>query len=127
MGAVIPCDRSMSRGVRALTVPWSLLVSCLLGNSAFAKNDHKGAIAAFTEALTFDPNNVALLSNRSAAYAAIGKDDRQNDSSATANTAAVAKSFCCTALHLLQFIHSPALLCVFRALILSCSRELPPR
>jgi hypothetical protein len=49
------------------------------GNSAFAKGDHKGAIAAFTEALTFDPNSVALLSNRSAAYAAIGKDGQQTE------------------------------------------------
>lgn len=50
----------------------------LAGNSAFAKGDHQGAIAAFTEALTFDPNNVALLSNRSAAYAAIGQCDRDD-------------------------------------------------
>jgi Flp pilus assembly protein TadD len=45
------------------------------GNHAFAKNDHASAIKYFTEALTFDPTSVAILSNRSAAYAAIGKDD----------------------------------------------------
>ena len=51
----------------------SSCIDCVVvftGNSAFAKGDHKGAIAAFTEALTHDPNSVALLSNRSAAYAA---------------------------------------------------------
>jgi len=49
-----------------------------LGNSLFAKNDHKGAIEKFSEALKLDPTSVALLSNRSAAYAAIGKEDPEN-------------------------------------------------
>jgi hypothetical protein len=62
-----------------LFLPPSLPSRLRVGNSAFAKGDHKGAIAAFTEALTFDPNSVALLSNRSAAYAAIGKDGQQTD------------------------------------------------
>jgi heat shock protein 1/8 len=62
-----------------------------IGNSAFAKGDHQGAIAAFTEALTFDPNNVALLSNRSAAYAAIGNQDPENYRLAEADGATCTK------------------------------------
>jgi len=48
------------------------------GNGFFQKNDFKAAIEKFTEALTLDPTSVAILSNRSAAYAALGKEDPEN-------------------------------------------------
>lgn len=48
------------------------------GNSCFSKGEYKTAIDLFTQALTLDPTSVALLSNRSAAYAAIGKEDPEN-------------------------------------------------
>lgn len=40
----------------------------LKGNDAFGKKDYKTAIKYYTEALTLDPKNVSVFSNRCSAY-----------------------------------------------------------
>jgi stress-induced-phosphoprotein 1 len=43
------------------------------GNAAFSSGDFQTAIKHFTEAISYDPNNHVLYSNRSAAYASLNK------------------------------------------------------
>ena len=45
------------------------------GNSAFAAGRHAEAITSFSAAITLDPTNPVLYSNRAAAYTALGKKE----------------------------------------------------
>ena len=45
------------------------------GNTAFAAGRHSEAITSFSAAITLDPTNPVLYSNRSAAYTALGKKE----------------------------------------------------
>ena len=43
------------------------------GNKAFAAGRHTEAVTSFSSAITLDPTNAVLYSNRAAAYTALGK------------------------------------------------------
>jgi stress-induced-phosphoprotein 1 len=43
------------------------------GNAAFSAKEYDKAVEAFTEAIQYDPDNYVLYSNRSAAFASLGK------------------------------------------------------
>merc|ERR1712176_631408 len=47
-----------------------------IGDEAFRKSDHQTAVTSYTLALTFDPDNHILYSNRSAAYLSKGEKSR---------------------------------------------------
>lgn len=47
-----------------------------LGDKAFKSNDFNNAVAYYSRALSADPSSETLLSNRSAAYAKLGRFDR---------------------------------------------------
>jgi tetratricopeptide (TPR) repeat protein len=80
LNALLVFRRTIGRVLTLMFAHFSLLLVCSVpsGNSAFQKGDHTSAIKLFTEALTYDPTSVAILSNRSAAYAAIGGQDPEN-------------------------------------------------
>ena len=73
-------------GVLSLSLSLSLSVCVCMcvcvcvssGNAAFSAGDHVLAIELFSDALKLDASNVAILSNRAAAYTALGKDDMEN-------------------------------------------------
>jgi len=48
------------------------------GNTAFSAGRYADAVAEFTKAIALDPSNFVFYSNRSAAYAAMGKADAAN-------------------------------------------------